>query len=169
MKPFILLCMLCAMGSAGVRADQVTLQVTGTIRGAGCEVDSASKNLQIALGDAPAGSFQQAGKTGDWINFSLSVINCPATTTTVTATFTGASAPTDTRYYANTGTGAGLALELSTGDHSTTLRPGATLIKPVNPDDHSAPFPLAARYVATGEKLVAGTFQSAIQVTFTYQ
>lgn len=69
MKPFILLCMLCAMGSAGVWADQVTLQVTGTIRGAGCEVDSASKNLQIALGDAPAGSFQQAGKTGDWINF----------------------------------------------------------------------------------------------------
>lgn len=49
------------------------------------------------------------------------------------------------------------------------IAPQASFSVLVNQDDHTADFPLSARYYATALPVTAGTFSSVVQVTFIYQ
>ena len=71
--------------------------------------------------------------------------------------------------FANTGSAKGLALELADRQDKILIAPQAAFNVPINPADHTATFPLSARYYATSMPVSAGTFSSVIQVTFTYQ
>jgi minor fimbrial subunit len=71
--------------------------------------------------------------------------------------------------FANTGTAGGLALELADRQDKMLIAPQASFSVLINQSDHTADFPLAARYYATSMPVTAGTFSSVVQVTFTYQ
>lgn len=71
--------------------------------------------------------------------------------------------------FANTGSAKGLALELADRQDKILIAPQAAFNVAINPSDHTATFPLSARYYATSMPVSAGTFSSVIQVTFTYQ
>jgi minor fimbrial subunit len=121
------------------------------------------------MGKATSGQFRQVGATGEWVDFQMSLSNCPASITQVTSTFNGVADADAPNYFASTGTGTGVGLELSTGDHSKTLSAGSEIATPVNSSDGTVTLPLAARYVATTGNATAGTFTSVVQVTFTYE
>lgn len=71
--------------------------------------------------------------------------------------------------FANIGSAKGLALELADRQDKILIAPQAAFNAAINPSDHTATFPLSARYYATSMPVTAGTFSSVIQVTFTYQ
>ncbi|WP_105699868.1 fimbrial protein [Cronobacter dublinensis] len=162
---FIILCGIFHYASA----DSVAVLITGNITGSTCMVDSASKNLHVDMGEASAGTFRQAGATGEWIDFQLSLSRCPAAITQVTSTFNGTADADAPDYFANKGTGSGVALELSTRDHSNMLSAGSQLMTPVNSSDGTVAIPLSARYVATTGNAKGGSFESVVEVTFTYE
>jgi minor fimbrial subunit len=78
----------------------------------------------------------------------------------------GQHAPTK---FANIGSAKGLALELADRQDNILIAPQASFNAVINQNDHTATFPLAARYYATSMPVSAGTFSSVVQVTFTYQ
>ncbi|WP_423739376.1 fimbrial protein [Cronobacter sakazakii] len=135
-----------------------------------CDVESASKNKTVDMGIATADAFSQPSTYGPWVPFELSVMNCPVATTAVDATFSGELDPTNSTAYRSTGTGKGLALQLVDGKNNMYMLPGGDkYTETVDEATHSATFQLRARYVRTTEPLVPGTFESAVQVTFTYR
>lgn len=161
---------MVAMGlMAHAWADDVEMQIVGNIFANTCNVDSASKNLTVDLGQASAGDFKDVGDTGNWKEFELHVTNCPRSLTLANAFFYGQADSAHPTKFANTGTAKGLALELADPQDNILLAPQASFNVQINQNDHTATFPLAARYYATSMPVSAGTFSSVVQVTFTYQ
>ncbi len=154
---------------AQAHADDIQIQMTGNIYANTCVIDSASRNLTVDLGRAASGSFKDVGDTGEWKDFSLSVSHCPATLALATAFFYGQADSTHPTKFANLGSAKGLALELADRQDKILIAPQAAFNAAINPSDHTATFPLAARYYATSMPISAGTFSSVIRVTFTYQ
>lgn len=161
---------LLALGLiAQAHADDIQIQMTGNIYANTCVIDSASRNLTVNLGQAVSGNFKDVGDTGDWKDFSLLLTHCPTTRSLVTAFFYGQADSAHPTKFANTGSAKGLALELADRQDKILIAPQAAFSVPINTADHTATFPLAARYYATSMPVSAGTFSSVIQVTFTYQ
>ncbi|EME8858304.1 type 1 fimbrial protein [Enterobacter mori] len=154
---------------ANAYAEDIQIEMTGNIYANTCTVDSASQNLTVNLGQAVAGNFKDVGDTGEWKAFDLTLSKCPSTTTLATATFIGQVDGAHPNKFANTGTASGLALELADRPDKMLIAPQASFSVLVNQDDHTADFPLSARYYATALPVTAGTFSSVVQVTFIYQ
>lgn len=154
---------------ARAQADDIQIQMTGNIYANTCIIDSASRNLTVDLGQAVSGDFKNVGDTGAWKDFTLSVSHCPPTLALATAFFYGQADSMHPTKFANIGSAKGLALELADRQDNILIAPQAAFNVPVNSADHTATFPLAARYYASALPVTAGTFNSVVQVTFTYQ
>lgn len=155
--------------SSGVHAEDVQMQITGNIFANTCDIDSASKNLTVDLGQAASSDFKDVGDTGEWKEFELKVTHCPSTLMLANAFFYGQADAKHPTKFANAGSAKGLALELGDRQDNILLAPQASFNVAINQSDHTAIFPLAARYYATSMPVTAGTFSSVVQVTFTYQ
>ena len=166
-KKIVLFLTLSLMAHA--YADEIQVQMTGNIYANTCIVDSASKNLTVDLGQAASSDFKDIGDTGPWKKFELHVTHCPKTLTLANAFFYGQADGAHPTRFANTGSAKGLALELADPQDNILLAPQASFNVLINQNDHTATFPLAARYYATSMPVSAGTFSSVVQVTFTYQ
>ena len=154
---------------AQAHAEDIQIQMTGNIYANTCIIDSASRNLTVDLAQAASGDFKDVGDTGEWKDFSLSVSHCPATLALATAFFYGQADSVHPTKFANIGSAKGLALELADRQDNILIAPQASFNAVINQNDHTATFPLAARYYATSMPVSAGTFSSVVQVTFTYQ
>lgn len=167
MKKYILVLLLAATSSSF--ADEIQVEMRGNILANTCSVDSASQSLSVNLGQAASSDFKDVGDTGEWKEFELTLSRCPSTTTLATATFNGQADSSHPTKFASTGTSNGLALELADRQDKILIAPQASFSVLVNQSDHTADFPLSARYYATSMPVTAGTFSSVVQVTFTYQ
>lgn len=165
MKKYLFLLALAPLA----HADDIQIAMTGNIYANTCVVDSDSRNLTVDLGQAAANTFKDVGDTGAWKTFSLKVTHCPATVMLATAFFYGQPDSIHPTHFANSGSAHGLALELADPQDNILIAPQASFNEAINPVDHTATFPLAARYYATSLPVTAGTFSSVVQVTFTYQ
>lgn len=150
-------------------ADEIQVDIRGNIYANACQVDSASQNLTVDLGKANISDFKDVGDTGTWKTFDLTLSKCPTTAVLATATFHGQPDSLHPTKFANTGTAKGLALELADPQDRITLAPDASFSVLINQSSHTADFPLLARYYTTSMPVTAGTFSSAVQVTFIYQ
>lgn len=150
-------------------AEDIQIEMTGNIYANTCTVDSASQNLTVNLGKANTGDFKDVGDTGQWRSFDLTLSKCPTTAVLATATFHGQPDSIHPTKFASSGTAKGLALELADPQDQISLAPDASFSVLINQNDHTADFPLAARYYATSLPVTAGTFSSVVQVTFIYQ
>ena len=158
MKSYLIFLTLGLLANA--YAEDIQIEMTGNIYANTCTVN---------LGQAVAGNFKDVGDTGKWIAFDLTLSKCPSTTTLATATFLGQADGAHPSKFANIGTAGGLALELADRPDKMLIAPQASFSVLVNQDDHTADFPLSARYYATALPVTAGTFSSVVQVTFIYQ
>jgi len=152
-----------------VHATDVTLNIEGNIYDTTCQVDSASQNMVVNLGQAISGDFKSVGDTGPWVNFDLKLSNCPPTLSVATVTVDGQRDALHPFKFANTGTATGMALELADRTDTIILGPQASFNAVIDASTHTADFPLAARYYTTSMPVTAGTFSSVVQATFTYQ
>lgn len=160
---FVLLASTCA------HATDVFLRVEGSIYGTACQVDSASQNKMIDLGQALSSDFKDVGDVGKWTNFDITVSNCPPNLALATISVNGQRDKNHPFKFANTGTATGLALELADRTDSIILAPQARFNAVIDPVTHSADFPMAARYYTSQTPVTAGQFTSVVQITFTYQ
>ena len=161
--------LLLLLTSASAPATDVILSIKGNIYDTACEVDSASQNKVVDLGQAVASDFKSVGDTGVWKNFDITLSHCPQNLTLATINLEGQRDTLHPFKFANTGTARGLALELADRTDAIILAPEARFNAVVDPVTHTADFPMAARYYASHTPVSAGEFSSQVQFTFTYQ
>ncbi|EKK5268411.1 type 1 fimbrial protein [Cronobacter dublinensis] len=169
MKRLMMVMMLC-MTAAQTFADDINVQILGAITASACDVDTASLNKTVDMGEATARDFSQPYTNGPWVPFELKIINCPTSVSYVDAESAGQADTFDNRAYANTGTGGGVALMVVNNKNGKYLLPGgATISEWVDAASHSATFQLSAFYTRTTQAFTPGSFNSVMQVTFTYR
>ena len=160
---------LLALMSLSAGATDLTINLEGNIYDTTCQVDSASQNMVVELGQAVASDFKDIGDTGEWKNFDLTLSKCPPSLMLATITVNGQPDAQHPNKFANTGTATGVALELADRTDFITLAPQSSFNAVIDSTTHTADFPMAARYYATAMPVTAGTFSSVVQATFTYQ
>lgn len=153
-------------------ADPVALNITGNVIASPCEVSSASKNMNIDLGngtDLQTSSLNAAGSSSPWVQFSVGLENCPAGTSSVTATFHGTSDPADPEtLYSNTGTATNVAVQLES-EASEPYGDGKTsTIDIASAPDGKPTWKLQTRAFTKNGGVTPGTINSVITVSFVY-
>lgn len=146
-----------------------SLMLTGNVVASPCTVDTDTVNKTVELGTQQRRDLQTAGEGGEWQDFDLLLTNCPAGTTKVTATLSGTVDTQDATAWKNSGTSTNMALQIASRDRSQTVAPGNSLAQNVNISTRSATFPLSARMFTPQGSATAGTFQSVMNVDFTWQ
>ena len=148
-----------------------SLNFTGTISGTTCDVNTASQNVPIPMGNVSAKAFSAAGQPVGSTKFSITLINCPAAVTSAAVNFGGPSDPNNRDLIAitpGTGVASGVAIALYEDD-------GSTLI-PLNTNSQSKSVTVAgpnvltyiARYMSTAATVGAGTANAVAEFTMKY-
>lgn len=167
-KPGLKIAFCLTFFSAAALAD-TSISVSGNVVASPCTVDTDTVNKTIDLGTLQRRDLRTAGEGGDWQDFDLLLTQCPAGTTTVTATLSGTVDPQDATAWKNSGTSTNMALRVASRDRSQSFAPGDSLAENVNISTRSVSFPLSARMFTPLGSATAGTFQSVMNVDFTWQ
>lgn len=167
-KPGLKIAFCLTLLSAAVQADS-SISVSGNVVASPCTIDTDTVNKVVELGSLQQFSLRSAGAGGDWQDFDLVLTNCPAGTANVTAQLSGTVDTQDATAWKNSGTSTNMALRIASRDHSTAYAPGSSLQQSINTSNRSASFPLSARMFTPQGSATAGTFQSVMNVDFTWQ
>ncbi|MCP1105635.1 type 1 fimbrial protein [Serratia nevei] len=143
--------------------------ITGNIKAAPCEIDGANGTVSVNLGDdISAATLATSGAFSPWVEFPLTLKNCPSTTTSAVATFSGAVADESASLYKSTGSSRRVQIELQ-NSQGTNLGNGKSMTQPVNRATNEAKFNLRARAYSTNGGSAPGSIEGVLQVTFVYQ
>ncbi|MGU4534635.1 fimbrial protein [Escherichia coli] len=133
----------------------------------GClEIQGASLEANVNLGDLYTRNLQQPGSASGWHNITLSLTDCPVETSAVTAIVTGST--DNTGYYKNEGTAENIQIELR-DDQDATLKNGDSKMVIVDEITRNAQFPLKARAITVNGNASQGTIEALINVIYTWQ
>lgn len=163
----ILLLSFLFFSSAGFAAD-VTLNITGTIKAAACQVSSSSQTQNINLGSQiKVSELSSAGSTTAFVPFSINLVNCPQGTTGVNALFSGTSDPDSViDSYKNTGTATNVSVQLQTED-GIPLGAGARIFRRI--ENNALTLNLKSRVYSHNGGGTVGTIKATVTVDFTYE
>lgn len=159
----------------GTKVEAADVTIIGKVTAASCTVSPVlAGGQEVNLGTLGRTQFQNAGDTGDWKSFSLSLTNCPAGTSQSTVTFSGTPAGPSGSLFANTEPPATAAANMTVqmakdADHSAVLSNGNSMTVNVDGVTNTATFPLAARLYTDVGSVGAGLVSSSVLVNFTYQ
>lgn len=170
------LALLTTVGiSSTAFADDGTVNFTGNIIEAGCQVNSSiASPMTVKLGDVAKTDFAAAGDTAANTKFTLVLTNCPAELDgkQVVVKYDGTPNATDNDYLeltnaGGTGVATGVAIQLLNGDGSAlplgTDSKGTTVKAS---GDTSLDF--FARYIATNATVAAGSANGTVNFTLAY-
>lgn len=147
--------------------DASEISLTGKVIANPCIVDTNTRSKQVELPKGQIRRLATAGTGGEWVDFQLQLNECPAYLTQATVNFSGTPDNNDSKAFKNNGTSKNIALQLKAQD--TLYGNGMSLRSPIDAKTHKAYFPLSARmYTPTGGAS-SGTFNSVVNLTFTYQ
>lgn len=153
---------LLILMSFRVLADDVVITVTGRVVPMPCAVYTSQ--LRLDLGKIYASTLAKAGSSGQWVNGTIKLSNCPAITSGVTASFSGQQG---SYYYSNSGTARNVELQLQTAA-GVDLSNGKSQAITITPQ-RTAELPVRVRAYSGAGKAVDGTIRGTINVTYTYQ
>lgn len=143
--------------------------ITGNIKAAPCEIDGANGSVSVNLGDdISAATLATSGASSPWVDFPLTLKNCPSTTTSAVATFSGTAADEGASLYKSTGSSRRVQIELQ-NSQGTNLGNGKSMTQLVNRATNEAKFNLRARAYSTNGGSTPGSIEGVLQVTFVYQ
>ncbi|OAT34745.1 fimbrial protein [Proteus myxofaciens] len=104
----------------------------------------------------------------DWVDFDITMINCPNVTNNVSAAFVG-DFNTQGDYFINKGTSTNIGIQIQNKDNSAFIRSGSVINKTIsNVDNSNVVFNLSARVIKLNGPTLSGTLQSIINVTYTW-
>lgn len=155
------LCLACPTYAAEIN-------IGGHVVASPCVVDIASQNQSVNFGQLRLNEMRADGNASAWKSFEVRLFKCPAGTTSVDVTFNGQPAAEDPTLYANTGTAANAAVQMARDTNKAQVQGnGSSMNVPVDAQ-RKATFLLAGRVIVSDTTL-PGTFNSLVQMNFTYR
>lgn len=167
-KKLVLATLICG-GLFSTASQAVNIDITGTVVASPCVVNGGDNTLSINLGDTiQADALSAPGSTTDWVEKTLALTSCPASTTSFSVAFSG-TADDDADFYKNTGTATNLKLELTDDSTTTAFKNGATMNNvAISGTTHAYDLKMRSRAVSKGS-VMPGSIIGQVQATFTYQ
>ncbi|WP_312414902.1 fimbrial protein [Pseudescherichia sp.] len=156
--------LLIAGASAG---ENIQVNFTGTVSDATCEIQTDSQNPEVNLGELYNQDLEEAGSASEWVNFNITLFNCPPALKTVSAAFSGTPDGNDASLYKSTGDASNVAVELQDQNTQRALGHGAVDTVNILPSGNAV-FNLQARAKTVVGNVTAGTIDSLIEMTYTY-
>ncbi|MEX2952251.1 fimbrial protein [Serratia fonticola] len=166
LRKWMLLIIVAGIMSSAVQATDLT--INGKVVATPCTVDTASVSQDVDFGQVRLTEMRAAGNTSDWEAFQVKLVNCPQGTTSSTVTFSGTPAATDATLYANAGTAVNAAVQLAQAANTTLVQGDGSSMTVLVDAQHIATYALAGRLMVFGDT-GPGTFNSVVQMNFTYQ
>lgn len=148
----------CYLFSATIKYSKIT--INGKVIARPCTI--IPKNKAVDLGDIFS---YNMNPYSDWVDFDITLKNCPDGTNTVSATFTG-DFNSQGNFYNNKGSAQNVGIQLKFNDSNSFIKSGDTYSTNVDSGKNSI-FKLSARAYKTGETNT-GTLQSNINITYTW-
>lgn len=149
-------------------ANESAVDVSANIVATPCTIASGSSEQNVDLGEVWTSQLAKPNDATDWKTFSVSLINCPASTTQVTATMSGTPDITSDDYYLNTGDSKNVAIDIAEATGDQNLSNGKTLTLPVD-SNHSATFKMKGRMITPTGKATSGSVTGLMQLTFAFR
>nr|WP_241390666.1 fimbrial protein [Serratia proteamaculans]ULG17712.1 fimbrial protein [Serratia proteamaculans] len=151
-----------------------TINFTGKIIAAACDIKTGDENQTKVLGDVNSTMFSNAGSTAGAVDFSINVESCDATISNARVVFDGTRDATNNQLLEINGaapaTGVGIALYNADG---TTLIPmgGVSMPVSVSSATNAAELKFVAKYMSTTSVagIVPGDANGTAQFTMQYQ
>ncbi|MBF4180645.1 fimbrial protein [Lelliottia nimipressuralis] len=153
-------------------ASDGTIHFTGNITDQTCTVDSASKDLTVALGNVAASSFTAAGDKSSPTKFELKLTDCPESVASVAVKYDGvADSINSSLLKLDDATDMATNVGIEISDVNGTAVPVATasMDYPVDATSGSANLDFSARYVSTAAAVTTGPANSTSQFTLNYK
>ncbi len=173
---FPLLLALAGVHSAiadDINTGQVELDMTGTIVAESCDIDTASQNQTIHIGDFSAGIFKNVGDTSEWKQFDIKLNNCTSAISQSTVAFSGTSDGSDPSLLALSDTSggggmtSGVAIELLDSSMNAIAINSTDNGYPITQGNNDLTFRL--RYKATAVPVTPGNASSVLYFDVSYQ
>lgn len=146
-----------------VNAEDITIQ--GTVVPGACNVSPS--DMAFTFEDLYSGNLAKAGSSSQWIDFNVTLTDCPVGTEKVLMKISGVPAD-DATYFANTKDALNVLLQLTDPTHLFNYSNGSVVQTDVD-NSHRAAFPLSARIYSPQGNGGSGDFESVITLDFTYQ
>ncbi|WP_297118208.1 fimbrial protein [uncultured Enterobacter sp.] len=147
-----------------------TVKFTGNIVADACAVDTASKDMTVALGDVATTTFSAAGDKASPTKFTINLTDCPSTVKQVAVKFDGTSDSVNTNLLkldsSMTATNVGIEIADSNG---TAIPLHTASSEYAVAADGTAALNFVGRYVSTAASVGAGTANGTSQFTLNYQ
>lgn len=163
--------------ASSAMAQDGKVNFTGKIIEAGCQVDSSVANPQtVKLGEVARTAFAGAGDTAATTEFTLVLSGCPAELLgkPVSVKYDGTPDTINNDYlqltgYGTTGIAEGVAIQLLNADASELPLGSASKAVTISSSaGEKTNLDFFARYVATEDNVKAGTADSSVNFTLTY-
>lgn len=171
-KSYLAVMMACSLMTASGVAHSAdgTVRFVGNIIADSCEVDTASKDMTVVLGNVATTSFSASGDKSSPTAFKINLINCPSTVTKVSVKFDGLSdvANPDLLMLDSGMTATGVGIEIADTNGNPIPLHTSSPEYAIAPDS-TANLNFVARYVSTAASVGAGTANGTTQFTINYQ
>ncbi|HEY2452227.1 MAG TPA: fimbrial protein [Scandinavium sp.] len=161
-----------ALSASHVFAYAGTVNFTGEILDAACDVDVASQNQTVTLGSYNKSEFTGSGDKTAATKFDIVLKNCPASVTSASVRFDGTPEATDSNLLAIDssveGAATGVAINLMTADKTDLPLHGDNgySYKLVSTGDNTLDF--YAQYKSTADTVTAGPANSVANFSVVY-
>ena len=146
------------------QAYDVQINVNGNIINTTCELDTASANLKVPMGDQPVSSLNTVvGATSPEIPFSIKLLNCSEAATGVNVAFSGTASGDASLLKIDDGGATGIGIEILDEDNNPIPINVASKNYPLIPSTNNT-LNFFARYkteslpVTAGDANASGTF-----------
>lgn len=170
MRKLIKHAVLVLMAGAMTHAVQaLDLNISGTVVASPCTVDISSVSQDVNFGTVRNTDLKEAGSVSDWKSFTVNLNSCPASTSKAKVTFTGNPAAEDATLYTNAGSASNVAVQMAADSNKTQILGNGTSMTVDIDAQHKAEYQLAGRLISVNGNTGAGTFESIVQMNFTYQ
>lgn len=154
--------------ATGASAHDGQVNITGTIQGNTCIVDTDSKSLIVDMGTVASKQFYAAGVTTEVHPFAIQLVKCGDAASAVEVTFQGTLDGKDNRLLAIEGgaSGVGIAL-LDLNRHLIPLNT-KSIPYPLTPGAQAVSLDFFAQYMANGEAVTSGQANATATFVLNY-
>lgn len=156
--PLLILMAPCYLFSATIKHSKIT--VNGNVVARPCTI--IPQNKAVDLGDIFT---YNMAPYSEWVDFDITLKNCPDGTNNISATFTG-DYDNQGGFYINKGTSKNIGIQLRANANNNFIKSGDTYSVSID-SAKSGVFKLSARAYKVGETNT-GTLQSNINITYVW-
>lgn len=160
-----------AIASFASQAADGTINFTGNITDTACTVTPATANQSVNLGTIKSDGFSGAGSVSAPAKFSVVLSSCPTTYTAASVRFDGPTATGNSNLLALSpaaDAATGVALGIYESDASTAIPVGTSSVAKTLATGGDTTLDFFAKYVATADKVTAGTANAVSNFTISY-